>query len=152
MRNTRGCYNLYAEDGARVVRQMKTGESNYALAAGSVCWHRNKKGDIIGLRLICQPRQSRAYNGIPVRSGPTLTMGEIDANASGCVTPSKRKPGINCYGAADEMIVGNFIDQAMTKVEQWEGVHDTRAVVISAGKVHGAILVESIPDRVINFA
>lgn len=93
-----------------------------------------RKAPLTDIKLLSQERGKR-------NSACTLTRSDVENNGLG--------KAFSALGVTDSI---RAIERAENKVTAWPETHDTRAVVISAGKVHGAILVESIPDRVINFA
>jgi hypothetical protein len=82
----------------------------------------------------------------------TLTKSDMLNNAIGVVTPKERKFGRDADGSRMQMLVGNCIDRAMTKVEAWPLVHDDRNTVICAGKAFGVIHQEAVPESYLNFA
>lgn len=76
------------------------------------------------------------------RNSPcTLTMSVMVNNAFA-------KSGLGL--SADDSI--RVLDRAVDTVDAWPDEHDKRNVVISAGQVHGAIVVSKIPDRILSFA
>jgi hypothetical protein len=111
----------------RHLRKIDHIEANRLIGLGVAGWFGKQ------LRLILQPQQAAKYrsNGNP--SPTTLTKTDLVLNAE--TSQTARKFGKNCYGGIDEMIVGNAVDRAKSKVEVWPEVHDTKAVVISAGRV-----------------
>lgn len=119
---------MYDEDGKRVVRQLALEELNRLLRFQSVGWF-ERKGKIIGVRMIPQPQQSREYDRTGSFGGGMIRMAEIEANAM----PGERECGVNRYGGNDPMIVGNFTDHAMSKIEWWPLIGDDKAVRVSNG-------------------
>jgi|SRR5579862_5031013 len=124
---------LYDLSRKKVIRSLTPDELNQAAAQGSIGWFRNSKG-----KLCCcvqpVPMQSRTSN--PIHSKIPLVQTDMELNAEGLVDGS-RKFGLNRFGAVDDQIVGNRVDQSMSKVEAWPEVYDTKNVVICAGLVHG---------------
>lgn len=92
------------------------------------------KAPLTDIKLLSPERHRR-------NSACTLTRSDVEHNGLG--------KAFSSLGITDSI---RAIERAESKVNAWPETHDDRAVVISAGKVHGAILVESIPDRILNFA
>ena len=72
--------------------------------------------------LLLEPERLR------VGSPTGLTANDAALNAFGAARLAERKP----FGSR----IGNNIDRAMSKVEQWPDVHDTKNVVICAGRLY----------------
>lgn len=123
MRNIR----LYSENGSYAVKHLDHLEANRLIGSGVAAWFGKQ------LRLVTAPQQAAKYRSNGQPSPTTLSKADLELNAE--ISPRARRFGINCYGARDEMIVGNAVDRAKSKVECWPEVHDTKAVVISAGRV-----------------
>lgn len=119
---------LFAEDGQRVLRHIPLADSNMMLRSGFACWHR-KEGKLVGIRLVTAPKQSSRYRS-SLHSSPCITHTQMLNNALGS-TFGERKNGMDCYEHASEMIIGNAVDQAMSKVEAWPFIQDTRAPLAS---------------------
>lgn len=82
-------------------------------------------GKFVGVIIRESPAKDRStYRSSRNQSKATLTEADSQANA----------------GAASE----KRIERARDKVAAWPGAHDDRAVVISAGLIHGATLVPSL--------
>lgn len=133
-----GRVQLYDVARSRVIRTLTLNELNRMAAQGSIGWF-SYKGK---LRPCMQPipRQSRTTEHI--RSKVSLLGTDSELNAEGAFADKAgmggiRKFGLNRFGAMDEDIVGNRIDQSMTKVEQWPSVFDEKNVTVCAGSVHG---------------
>lgn len=73
-----------------------------------------KKAPFTDIKLLAPEREEK-------NSPCTLTMGDMLNNGIGSVAPELRKQGKNNH-------IGNYIDRAMTKVEHWPFVGDTKAV------------------------
>jgi len=116
---------LFAEDGIRVLRHIPLSDSNMMLRSGFACWLR-KNGKLVGIRVVTAPKQSSRYCGT-LHSSPGISSSQILNNAIGSADKVLRKFGMDCYEQADELIVGNSIDQAMSKVEAWPFIQDTKA-------------------------
>jgi len=129
---------LYDATRTRVIRQLTPNELNQLAAQGTIGWFERKGKTVPCLQPI--PMQSRTLN--PLRSKIPLVGTDMELNAEGAFADAKgiagvRKYGVNRFGAVDDEIVGNRIDQSMSKVETWPLVYDQKNVVICAGKVHG---------------
>lgn len=75
------------------------------------------------------------------RSSPcTLTMSDVQHNGLG--------QAFSQLGPTDSI---RAIERAIGKIEAWPEIHDTRNVVISAGKAHGVTEI-AIENRYLNFA
>lgn len=134
---------LFDVSRSRVVRQITPSELNQLAAQGQIGWFMRR-----GRTHACMqplPMQSRTSN--PLHSKLPLVSTDSELNAEGSFSEKKgivgvRKFGLNRFGATDENIVGNRIDQSMSKVEAWPFVYDERNVSICAGVVHGATEVQ----------
>lgn len=83
----------------------------------------------------------------------TLTKSDMLNNAAGSDNPDLRKRARFTDGSVNGLKVGNYIDRAMSKVEQWPDTHDLRNTVISAGVAYGVFCPWPVEaERVINFA
>lgn len=101
-------------------------EVNRMLANGTVCWL-ERNGKIIGVGMVKPPQQSREYSNEASYGGGMIRMTEIEANACG----ERRVSGVNRYEGTDPMIIGNFVDHAMSKIEAWPLVGDDKAVRVA---------------------
>lgn len=113
-------------------------ELNQRAAQGSIGWF-ERKGK---MRACVQPIPMQSRTSDPIRSKVPLVGTDMELNAEGAFADAMgiggiRKYGLNRFGATDENIVGNRIDQSMSKVEAWPLVHDEKNVTICAGAVHG---------------
>ena len=63
----------------------------------------------------------------------TLTKTDMLHNGIGAADPTERKHARFSDGSINEQKIGNCIDRAMSKVEEWPHAFDTRNTVISAG-------------------
>lgn len=134
---------LYDITRTRVVGMLTQTELNNRAAQGTVGWFR-AKGRV---RACVQPLPMQSRTSDPIRSKVPLVGTDMELNAEGAFADAMgiggiRKYGLNRFGATDENIVGNRIDQSMSKVEAWPLVHDEKNVAICAGVVHG---VKQIP-------
>jgi hypothetical protein len=82
----------------------------------------------------------------------TLTKSDMLNNGIAAVNPELRKPGQFSDGSINPLRIGNYLDAAASKVEEWPAAHDQRNVVIAAGKAHGVIHVPVLEERYLNFA
>ena len=82
----------------------------------------------------------------------TLTKSDMLANGIGAADPETRKQGKFSDGSVNSLKIGNYVDRAMSKVEEWPHAHDQKNVVIAAGKAHGVIHVPMLEERYVNFA
>jgi hypothetical protein len=111
---------------------------NPMAAQGSIGWF-----TVNGKSRVCMqtiPMQSRTSN--PLHSKLSLVQTDSEMNAEGAFAEAKgiggvRKYGYNRFGALDEDIVGNRVDQSMSKVEAWSETFDAKNVSVCAGQVHG---------------
>lgn len=124
---------LYDIARVRVICMVTPSELNHRAAQGTIGWFRNHKGK---LHACVQPvpMQSRASDSI--HSKIPLVQTDMELNVEGLVDGS-RKFGLNRYGAVDDQIIGNRVDQSMSKVEAWPEIYDDKNVVVCAGQVHG---------------
>lgn len=76
--------------------------------------------------MVSPPKQSPRY-GASLFSTPSISRSEIENNATGSADLFERKRGMDCYEQPSDMIIGNEVDQAMSKVEAWPFIQDTRA-------------------------
>jgi len=134
-----GRVQLYDVTRSKVIRTLLPSELNQMAAQGTIGWFRKPNGKTYAC-LQPVPMQSRTLN--PLRSKIPLVGTDMELNAEGAFADAKgiagvRKYGVNRFGAVDDEIVGNRIDQSMSKVETWPLVYDQKNVVICAGKVHG---------------
>jgi len=81
----------------------------------------------------------------------TLTKSDMLNNGIAAVNPELRKQGRFSDGSVNDFKIGNYIDASASKVEEWPFAHDTRNVVIAAGKAHG-VIVANPEERYLNFA
>lgn len=124
---------LYDLSRKKVIHSLSLDELNRAAAQGSIGWFHNANGKLC----VCiqpVPMQSRTSNAI--HSKISLVQTDMELNAEG-VCDGSREFGLNRFGAVDTQIIGNRIDQSMSKVELWPVVHDDRNVVVCAGRVYG---------------
>jgi hypothetical protein len=133
-----GLLRLWSEDGSQIVdHQLSTAVANIMLANGIAGWYRNRQGKLRGLRIITPPQQSSRAPSL--FSTPSISLQETISNSIGAFTPSLRKFGLNAHDLADEMIVGNIVDQGMTKTEAWPFLGDGRAIrVVPVAALCGA--------------
>lgn len=127
------CVQLYDVTRTRVVRSLTPTDLNSMAAQGSLGWFTRNGKTYACMQPI--PMQSRTSNSI--HSKIPLVQTDMELNAEGLVDGT-RKFGLNRYGAVDDQIVGNRVDQSMSKVEAWPAVFDQRNVSVCAGLVHGA--------------
>jgi hypothetical protein len=78
------------------------------------------------------------------------TLSQIDAETNAFAQARFNGSGVPLCLAATDSIAA--LDRAEDKVKAWPLVHDDRAVVICAGKVHGVVKMAAIPEQLINFA
>lgn len=77
-------------------------------------------------------------------SAATITRSEVMANAEGAANPWRRlrdRVVRNDAGKLEHR-EPNYIDDAMSKIELWPEIYDTKAVVICAGKVFNPSFVQ----------
>lgn len=132
MRNERfgssGFTPLWSEDGRSVIRRLMHHELVQMIGAQQVMSH-VRNGKRLGVKLVFQPRQHRKYSrqdSLP--SSICLTHQDSETNALAQHHPTSRQFGLNTHELADEMIVGNEVDRALSKIEMWPIVGDTKAV------------------------
>jgi hypothetical protein len=70
-------------------------------------------------------------------SACTLTKSDMLTNGVGAANPELRKRGRFSDGSLNDLKIGNYVDRAMSKVEEWPNAHDKRNTVISAGVAYG---------------
>lgn len=135
---------LYDATRTRIIRAVTSDELNQMAAQGVIGWFTIERRGKSVTRPCMQaiPMQSRTSNSI--HSKIPLVGTDMELNAEGAFAEQHgiggvRKYGLNRFGSVDENIVGNRIDQSMSKVEIWPWVYDEKNVVICAGKVHGAV-------------
>jgi hypothetical protein len=139
-------FPLYDVTRSKVIKQIDSSTLNIMACAGQIGWFTRK-----GRSFPCiQPAPQQSRTSPALYSSTQITRTDSALNAEGRMDGT-RAYGFNRYGQLDDQIVGNRIDQAMSKVEAWPEVHDTRAVVISAGRVFGAIF-RTIPRQINSFA
>ena len=126
------CTPLYNETRTVIIRKLTPDQHNSMIAEGKIIAFRMRNGKWAAA-VVFTPRQSPKYT-LGIGGGAQISKTEMLLNAE--TSESARKYGVNCYGAEDEMIVGNFVDHAKSKLEAWPEVHDTKAIVVSAGKVY----------------
>lgn len=136
-----GRFSLYNQERTCVVRQIDAHELNRLAALGEIGWFEKN-----GRNFPCiQPKPAQSRTSGPLESKVSLVMTDSELNAEGKVDGERyagvRVYGLNRFGRRDEAIVGNRVDQSMSKVEAWPVTHDDKAIVICAGKVIGATLV-----------
>jgi hypothetical protein len=85
-------------------------------------------------------------------SACALKMSDMLNNGMGAANPELRKRGRFSDGSVNDLRIGNYIDRAMSKVEEWPHAHDQKNVVIAAGKAHGVVHVPVLEERYLNFA
>jgi hypothetical protein len=130
---------LYDVTRTRIVKAITPDELNRMAAQGSIGWFTIKGKTRVCMQQI--PMQSRMSEHI--RSKVSLVGSDMEMNAEGAFAEAKgmggiRKYGYNRFGSIDSEIVGNRVDQSMSKVETWPAVYDEKNVTICAGLVHGA--------------
>lgn len=132
-RNGTGRYlPLYDVTRTKVIRQVRSEELNQMAARGVIGWFQKK-----GRSYPCvQPLPMQSRTSEPLFSKVSLVMTDSELNAEGQLDGT-RKYGFNRYGQVDKDIVGNRIDQSMSKVEVWPAVYDAKNVTVCAGQVHG---------------
>jgi|HubBroStandDraft_5_1064220.scaffolds.fasta_scaffold746662_2 hypothetical protein len=123
---------LYDVTRSRIVRSLTPDELNRMAANGNVGWFLRKGKTCACLQPI--PMQSRTSD--PIHSKIPLMQTDMEMNAEG-VCDGSRKFGLNRFGQVDDSIIGNRVDQSMSKVEAWPEVFDAKNVTICAGEVHG---------------
>jgi hypothetical protein len=123
---------LYDITRTKVVRSLTPDELNRMAANGTIGWFSRRGKTCACVQPI--PMQSRTSNSI--HSKIPLVQTDMELNVEGFIDGS-RKFGLNRYGAVDDQIVGNRVDQSMSKVEAWPEVFDQKNLVICAGQVHG---------------
>lgn len=129
---------LYDVTRTRVVKAVTRDELNHMAAKGTIGWFTRAGKTLPCVQQI--PMQSRMVD--PIRSKIPLVSTDMELNAEGCFAEQHgiggvRKYGYNRYGQLDSDIVGNRIDQSMSKVEAWPATYDHKSVTICAGIVHG---------------
>lgn len=138
---------LYDITRTRIVRALTPDELNRMAAQGVIGWFtvraHGKEKACVCMQPI--PMQSRTSN--PLHSTLSLMMTDMEMNAEGAFAEAKglggvRKYGHNRFGALDEDIVGNRVDQSMSKVEAWPYSFDPKNVSVCAGQVHGVRVME----------
>lgn len=77
----------------------------------------------------------------------TLTKTDMLHNGIGAADPDQRKQSRFSDGTINEQKIGNCIDRAMSKVEEWPHSHDTRNTVISAGVAYGVFCIWPAPEQ-----
>ena len=123
---------LYDVTRSKIVRSLTSDELNRMASQGTIGWFERK-----GRTCACvQPVPMQSRTSDPIRSSIPLTKSDMEMNAEGSVDGT-RKFGLNRFGVVDDDIIGNRIDQAMSKVELWPSVFDQKNVCICAGQVHG---------------
>jgi hypothetical protein len=133
-----GRIQLYDITRSHVICIVTPSELNARAAQGSIGWFQRKGKTYPCVQPI--PMQSRTSD--PIRSKVPLMQTDAELNAEGAFADGKgiggvRKFGLNRFGAIDDSIVGNRIDQSMSKVEAWPEVYDAKNVSVCAGQVHG---------------
>jgi hypothetical protein len=80
-----------------------------------------KKAPLRDIQLLNLEKASRG-------SPASLTLADAEANAAGSAHYHLRRFGRGDDGRPDVEVLGNRVDRAMTKLEHWPSVGDTRAV------------------------
>lgn len=130
-----GRVQLYDVSRSKIVRSLSSDELNQAAAQGSIGWFRNAKNKLCACMQPI-PMQSRTSHALS--SKVPLVQTDMELNAEG-LCDGTRKFGFNRFGAVDDEIVGNRIDQSMSKVEAWPLTFDEKNVTVCAGQVHGVL-------------
>jgi hypothetical protein len=134
---------LYDVTRTKVVRSLTPDELNQMAAQGNIGWFTIVRKGKIQTRACVQPVPMQSRTSLRIRSAVGLIKTDVELNGEGAFAAKHgiagvRKYGLNRWGQTDENIVGNRIDQSMSKVEIWPQVYDDRNVGICAGQVHGA--------------
>lgn len=74
-------------------------------------------------------------------SACTLTKSDMLNNGIGAATPELRKLAQFSDGSTNEQKIGNYIDRAMSKVEEWPHTFDGKNTGICAGVVIGVFCI-----------
>src|SRR5690349_11743836 len=144
---------LYADGGRRSLRSLRPDEANRLIAEGSAVWCE----EFSPPRLLLVSRQTPGSQLLP---GPdyvrpiSLTKAQMETNALSQLFPRAynaegkdigpaRKYGKDSAGHSDSRILGNFVDYARTKVEQWPYVYNERTVSITPHGVCGLTVVQA---------
>jgi hypothetical protein len=131
------CVQLYDVTRTRIVRSLTPNELNAMAAQGTIGWfaRKGKTGEVKTYACV-QPVPMQSRTSDPIHSKIPLMQTDMELNVEGLVDGT-RKFGLNRFGVVDDDIVGNRIDQSMSKVEAWPAVYDEKNVCICAGQVHG---------------
>lgn len=142
------CVQLYDVTRTRVIRQLSLDELNRLAAQGLIGYfaRKSKSGDTRNFPCM-QPIPMQSRTSDPIRSKIPLVGTDMELNAEGAFADKAgiggiRKFGLNRFGAVDESIIGNRVDQSMSKVEAWPKVFDHKNVTVCAGRVHGLTVAE----------
>jgi hypothetical protein len=133
-----GRIQLYDVTRTKVIRQLTSNELNQMAAQGLIGWF-SYRGKV---RACMQPVPMQSRTSNPIHSKVPLVQTDMELNAEGVFADAKgiggvRRYGLNRFGAVDDSIVGNRVDQSMSKVEAWPEVYDRKNLTICAGRVHG---------------
>lgn len=134
--------DLYDVTRSKIVRSITPNELNHLAAQGLIGWFERKRGNRVSTCACMQPQPMQSRTSNPLRSRVSLVGTDMEMNAEGAFADVKgiggvRKFGLNRYGEVDQNIVGNRVDQSMSKVEVWPAVYDEKNVTVCAGMVHG---------------
>lgn len=117
-----------------VLRSITIRDAFALLDEGKVGPVKNTRREIVGVQLKQLERNERP-------SSCSLTRSDAEKNSV---------VRVGAKIAASDSIAA--LERAVAKVEAWPSVHDTKAVVISAGRALGVILCSSVEERVVTFA
>ena len=132
---------LYSINGS-VLRHVSLREAFAMLANEQWAPVKNTRREIVAVQMKHLERNEKP-------SACTLTRSDMVNNAEGAAHPHERRR--SRHKAIDQ--IGNYIDRAMTKVEEWGPTHDEKAAIVSAGVIYGVFC--SWPpqeERVVTFA